>query len=320
MTNKQQFSGKTLDDAILEAAKFYSIDKAFVCYNLVSKSQGGFLAKIFSSKVQIEAWVETAKEDLEEAARKAVREALQPKIKPEPEPKPKIEHKIKGAEAKIRPESRSKSEPRVRQMPKPKAERAQAAASSGRQFIDYTNPEVKSLIAEYNQQFFSAFNVPSDNYSTEVSENQLLVHVQDEYLEGLLTKSDKLSLSYEHVFKRIAQKKIGDISGRAVLDAGSSDEKRQERLIGMAKSLAEKVKKTGRSVVLSSKSSQERRVIHLALDGYEGIGTRSVGVGDKRRLVIYSNDKSQSNDKRPKRNSSPKKKSQFVSQEKRDHE
>src|SRR6185312_8788701 len=76
MINKNQFSGKNLDDALNEAAKYYSVDKAFVCYNIVTNPQGGFLSKIFSSKVQIEAWIETAKEDLQEAARKAVREAL----------------------------------------------------------------------------------------------------------------------------------------------------------------------------------------------------------------------------------------------------
>ncbi|MES2616145.1 MAG: R3H domain-containing nucleic acid-binding protein [Bdellovibrionota bacterium] len=253
MTLKHPFSGKNLDEAIAEAAKHFGVDKAFVCYTLL-KQQGGFLSKIFSSKVQIEAWVETAKEDLQEAARKAVREALGPTTNHKPR----------------------ESTPR----------------NTTTTAVEYKDAKIKPLLTKYNELFFSAFALSSENYTTEVSDNHILVHVSDEYLEDLLTKSDKLSLAYDHVFKRLAQKNFGDVSGRAFLNAGTSAEKREERLTGIAKSLAEKVRKTGRSVVLSSKSSQERRIIHLALDGCEGIATRSVGMGDKRRLVIFSTDKS----------------------------
>ena len=261
MTNTpdtHQFSGKNLDEAINEAAKYYSVDKAFVCYNIISNTQkSGFLSKIFSTKIQIEAWLETAKEDLQEAARKAVREALAPKPSSAPQP--------------------------------PRSNRTERSEFDTRTFVEYKDPKIKSLLVKYNQLFFSAFSLAPENYSTEISDNNIIIHVEDEFLEDLLTKSDKLSIAYEHVFKRIAQKNFGDITGRLSLDAGSSAEKREGRLIGIAKSLAEKVKKTGRSVVLASKSSQERRIIHLALDGFEGIGTRSVGMGDKRRLVIFSN-------------------------------
>lgn len=230
MTNKQQFSGKNLDDALNDAAKYYSVDKAFICYNTLPNTQGGFLAKIFSSKVQIEAWVETAKEDLQEAARKAVREALGPK----PTNAPKIQ---------------------------PTKERSESTTHEI-SAVDYKDPQVKKLLTKYNQLFFSAFSLLPENYSTEISNSNAIVHVEDEFLEDNLTKSDKLSLAYEHVFKRMAQKNFGDISGRLSLDAGLSAEKREERLIGIAKSLAEKVRKTGRSIILSSKSSQERRIIH----------------------------------------------------------
>jgi hypothetical protein len=47
------------------------------------------------------------------------------------------------------------------------------------------------------------------------------------------------------------------------------------------------VKRTGRSITVASKTSQERRVIHLTLDGQPGIATRSVGSGEKRRLIVY---------------------------------
>lgn len=151
--------------------------------------------------------------------------------------------------------------------------------------------DVMTLLEEYKSVFFAPFQLKPDQISCEVKDRDVTIHVQDPFIENLLSKSDKLSLSFEHVFKRIAQKKCGELPGRVLLNAGVSLEKREERLASMAKSLAEKVKKTGKSIALSSKSSQERRVIHMALENMEGIATKSSGTGDKRRLIIYSTTK-----------------------------
>lgn len=274
MVNKHQFSAKNLDEAINEAAKYFSVDKAFVCYNTLTNKSGGLFSKIFSNKIRIEAWVETAKEDLQEAARNAVREALG--VKP-----------TASAETK-------------------KYKLKEPQENSPRTIIDYHDPKVKMLLTQFNQLFFSAFSLSPHDYSMEMNDNNVILHIENEFLENILTKSDKLSLAFEHVFKRMAQKKFGDLTGRLTLDAGSCAEKREERLTGIAKSLAEKVRKTGQNAILSSKSSQERRIIHLALDNVEGIGTRSVGMGDKRRLVIFSTEKS-NNGHQKTRNTSQKK-------------
>jgi predicted RNA-binding protein Jag len=166
-----------------------------------------------------------------------------------------------------------------------------AAREAVRQAFQKQDPEkleVSSLFKEYQSFFFAPFQIKPSQISNETSEQDVVVHIKDEFMEKLLSKSDKLSLSFEHVFKRIAQKKVGDVSGRITLNAGTSIENREERLIGMAKSLAEKVKKTGKNIILSSKSGQERRIIHLAIEGVEGVATKSSGTGEKRRLIIYS--------------------------------
>ena len=118
--------------------------------------------------------------------------------------------------------------------------------------------------------------------------NDALISVEDPFLETLLQKTDRLSLAFEHIFKRMAQKSLGDISSRVTLDALEAAKKREEALAEMALSMAEKVRQSGKSITLNSRSPLERRAIHLALDGAEGVATRSVGTGDHRKLVIYS--------------------------------
>lgn len=252
MNHTKEFTGKSLDDALNEAAKEFSTDRAFIQYRILNSEKRGFLAKLFSTKVHIEAWVKGAKEDLQKAAREAVRQAL-------------------GKEKET-----------------PLREKREEKPVEKRNFITFQEDAARHCLVEYNEKFFAAFGVPADNIAVQFEEHDAHLHIQDEFFEGYLSKSDKFSLAFEHVFKRLAQRKIGDVSGRVTLNAGHSDEKRQDRLINMAKSLADKVLKTGKSVVLSSKSGQERRVIHMALDGIEGISTKSIGMGDKRRLVIYS--------------------------------
>jgi hypothetical protein len=80
------------------------------------------------------------------------------------------------------------------------------------------------------------------------------------------------------------------VEGRIFLTSGRAAEMRKEGLENFAKDLAEKVLRTGRSITVSSKTSQERRVIHLTLDGMPGISTRSVGSGDRRRLIVFPTD------------------------------
>ncbi|RDB36441.1 protein jag [Spirobacillus cienkowskii] len=269
--NKKQYTGKTLEEALDKAARDFAIEKDLVCYNVLQQPSGGLLSRIFNRSIRIEAWVETAKTDLQAAAREVVRQTLG-KVTPS---KPNLSPF--GGNSKTFLGS----------------EHAESSNATNRLILTYADKDVEALFTTYQQLFFSAYDISQETVDIvyQQKENEVRVCVSDARIEKYLSKSDKLSLAFEHVFKRIAQKKLGDVSSRIELDAGISAEKREERLILMAKSLAEKVKKTGKSVILSSKSSQERRVIHLALDGVMGVATRSVGSGDKRRLVIYATEK-----------------------------
>jgi spoIIIJ-associated protein len=283
--DKRQFTGKTLEEAISEAAKAFSTGKDLLCYNVIQQSSGSLFSRLFSRSVRIEAWVETVKEDLQAAAREVVRQTLGKSTSSKPNLSP-LSNVTKKDFKEITTKKENHPDFQQNRKPFPRSD-----AMLNRPVLTIQSDGVQELFEDYNKLFFAAFGVSTDNIEIIIEDNEAIVRVSDEGIEKYLSKSDKLSLAFEHVFKRVAQRKLGDISSRISLDAGESSEKREERLIGMARSLAEKVRKTGKSVILSSKSSQERRVIHLALDGFVGVATRSVGTGDKRRLVIYSTEK-----------------------------
>ncbi len=80
--------------------------------------------------------------------------------------------------------------------------------------------------------------------------------------------------------------KVSLAKKRVFVDTEGYRERREERLIEMANQVAEKVRYTGRDVVLAPMSPRDRRIIHIALKEDEIVSTYSQGEGDMRRVVI----------------------------------
>ena len=80
--------------------------------------------------------------------------------------------------------------------------------------------------------------------------------------------------------------KVSLAKKRVFVDTEGYRERREERLIEMANQVADKVRYTGRDVVLAPMSARDRRVIHLTLKEDDIISTYSQGEGDMRRVVV----------------------------------
>ncbi|HEU4430943.1 MAG TPA: R3H domain-containing nucleic acid-binding protein [Myxococcota bacterium] len=74
---------------------------------------------------------------------------------------------------------------------------------------------------------------------------------------------------------------------RVVVDvSGGEREKRDELLERVADRAAKRAQETGRSVALDPMSGRDRRVIHVALRGVDGIATMSIGEGRYRQVLV----------------------------------
>jgi spoIIIJ-associated protein len=71
------------------------------------------------------------------------------------------------------------------------------------------------------------------------------------------------------------------------LDCGGYRALRYEELRMTARVAAERVQTSKQPFRLNPMSSQERRIVHLALKEVPGVRTESVGVGDERQVVIH---------------------------------
>ena len=63
--------------------------------------------------------------------------------------------------------------------------------------------------------------------------------------------------------------------------------KREETLRTLARSMAAKAIRTGRSVTLEPMTPYERRIIHSEIQSIEGVGTNSIGSENNRKVVIF---------------------------------
>ncbi len=74
---------------------------------------------------------------------------------------------------------------------------------------------------------------------------------------------------------------------RISVDIENYREKREETLKKLADHMAQKVKRTGRNVVLEPMNAYERRIIHSEIQKIDGVSTNSVGVEGNRRVIIF---------------------------------
>jgi spoIIIJ-associated protein len=72
------------------------------------------------------------------------------------------------------------------------------------------------------------------------------------------------------------------------IDIENYRKKREETLQSLARKMADRVTKYGRSVTLEPMNAYERRIIHSAIQNIEGVSTHSVGQENERRIVITS--------------------------------
>ena len=70
-----------------------------------------------------------------------------------------------------------------------------------------------------------------------------------------------------------------------VVDIESYKTRRKKKIMGMAKSAADRAKKQGR-VALNPMNASERRLVHLALIDDDEVTTHSEGEDPNRRVVI----------------------------------
>ncbi|MCL5961343.1 MAG: protein jag [Chloroflexi bacterium] len=116
-------------------------------------------------------------------------------------------------------------------------------------------------------------------------EDVVTLNIDGEDLGILIGRRGDTLASLQFLVNLIVSKKIHHWTKVAV-DVGGYRLRRQDTLKGLALRMAERVRLTRQPVTLEAMPANERRIVHVALQGHPYATTQSIGQGEDRKVVI----------------------------------
>jgi spoIIIJ-associated protein len=153
--------------------------------------------------------------------------------------------------------------------------------------LTHQNPEGRSIeeIAVFCRKLVSCLRM---DLSVECREENGISQVN---LTGpdrpfLLSSAASLLNSMEFLINKVFR--VGkDESPGIILDSDHYRQHREAELLLLAQMASQKVLSMRKPLSLQPMTPRERRIVHLALAGTEGVRTQSDGEGDNRSITIY---------------------------------
>ncbi len=121
--------------------------------------------------------------------------------------------------------------------------------------------------------------------SVEKDEERLFFNVNGGNAGILIGKRGQTLDAIQTIVNKVVNK-YNQNRTRVLVDIEGYLETRKENLEKMAVRLAEKSKKIGKPMTLGPMNAYDRRIVHLALQDFSAVQTRSRGEGPHRKLVI----------------------------------
>ena len=255
-------TGKTVDEAVREALSELNITRDNAEIEVLDEGQKGFLGLIGSKDATVKVWpkVDETKSILNEIFNEEI----------EPETSQEVVQNTDD-ELEIEDEEVSTDEVHMEEAIKT---------------LDEENEEILSAAREFLGKILETLEL--DNIvEMELENNTLNVNVNgDENRLGILIGKRGVTLdSIQYILNLIVNKKSSRYI-RVNLDSSGYRDKRKKTLESLAGKMANKVVKTGRSIKLEPMNSYERKIIHTALQDFEGVLTHSEGKDPFRKVVI----------------------------------
>jgi spoIIIJ-associated protein len=120
-------------------------------------------------------------------------------------------------------------------------------------------------------------------------EETLTLHVEgadEEAMSLMIGRRGETLRSLQFMINLLVSRKVQKWP-QIVVDVGNYRQRRQESLEGLARRMAERVRQSGRPLMLEPMGAYERRIVHLALRDDATVYTESTGEGENRKIVIY---------------------------------
>ncbi|MBQ8836164.1 MAG: KH domain-containing protein [Clostridia bacterium] len=274
MVTEIHATGKNVNDAV-EALKAKlcvdSLDE--IEWKLVHTEKKGFLFGIGAQPAEVVAFVETP-DPVEEKKPEVKAEAKKPEVKAAPK-----------TEQKKAPEKKSEKKTEPKKAPEKKAEKPKKPKTPT------TDAEVKAAFS-FVETLVKNLELNVTASVTSDEENGSAITIAGDDAGMLIGHHGETLDAVQYLANLAANRAEGkDDHERIVVDVEGYREKREETLRALARRMAAKVQKYGKSVMLEPMNPYERRIIHSEIQQIEGISTNSIGSDENRKVVIFLTEK-----------------------------
>lgn len=141
--------------------------------------------------------------------------------------------------------------------------------------------EAKRLL----EDILATMQIPAEVKESMEGTTEIRLQVYGENLGLLIGKGGKI-LSSLSLIVHTAVNKSKDPKIPVYVDVQDYRKRRDEKLVEIARNVADKVARSGRNFMMDAMSARERRIVHVTLKDDPRVITESVGEGDNRRVVV----------------------------------
>ena len=277
-------TGKTVEEATQKALEELGLSLEEAVVEVIEMPQ----RKLFRStpaKVRVSA-------DEPEAPAPAEEKPAAPKAQEKKEPKPAPEKKPQEKPAPAPAEKPAKTEP-AKEEPAPEQTPAGEAADEAsdealcapEEPIDLADYPRVGAAVEYLRDVCAKMGSEGLEITGAKQGETIILKVSGDRTGTLIGHRGEVMESLSYLCSLVVNRTPGDYV-KLGLDINNYRAKREANLTALAKRIAEKVARTGRSHTLEPMNPYERRIIHSAVSGVEGVKSESTGEGAARRVVI----------------------------------
>jgi len=251
MGNWEEFTAKTVNDALTEASVFLQVPSSMVEYEVIEEQKSGLLG-LFSKPAKIKARVKVDEPKKAEF------------LKAEPK---KNEYVKKEVRTEVKEESTTKK-----------------VVTENKEPINQAN--VEAVAKKFLKEVLDAMKIEATvKVSFELEEGAVSINIEGEDMGILIGKRGQTLDSLQYLTSLVINKETTCYL-KVKLDTENYRERRKETLENLAKNIAYKVKRTKHPVSLEPMNPYERRIIHSALQLDKYVDTHSEGDEPYRRVVV----------------------------------
>lgn len=145
------------------------------------------------------------------------------------------------------------------------------------------------VVKNFLTRTFEAMNLKVEiELEYDQTENEIHIELKGDEMGMLIGKRGQTLDSLQYLTSLVANKKTEEYI-KIKIDTENYRQRRKETIENLARNVANKVKKTGRTAFLEPMNPYERRIIHAELQGDKYVDTHSEGEEPHRKVVVTLN-------------------------------